>query len=70
MRWLFGNNYNPFETAIEKEGLHPLTNFIIINQRPIRLFFTISPFITSFISIIVLVYLTQQIKRFIIIHWK
>jgi hypothetical protein len=35
MRWIFGKNYDPFETNI-KEGLHPLPAFLKAHDFPIR----------------------------------
>ena len=36
MRWIFGKNYNPFETSVN-EGLHPLLAFLKSHQQMFRL---------------------------------
>lgn len=38
MRWLFGNNYNPFETDI-KIGLHPIPIFLQKHHLKIRIIY-------------------------------
>ncbi|CAF2080502.1 unnamed protein product [Rotaria magnacalcarata] len=59
-RWLYSDSYNPFETNI-KEGLHPLTAFILKNDKPIRLFFIILPHIQRSMFIFTVLYLSRQL---------
>jgi hypothetical protein len=61
-RWLFGNDYIPFETSIAEAEMHPISQFIMNNYEYIRLIFTIFPSSIPIMSIVTLViYLTQRI---------
>jgi hypothetical protein len=58
-RWLFGKNYNPFETSVNEE-IHPISSFIIDNYESIRLFFDILPSMIPVVAMVIVIYLTQR----------
>lgn len=59
-RWLFGNSYNPFETEM-KDGLHPITAFLIKHKEFIRLLCKIVPRILPVTSCISVLYVAQRL---------
>ncbi|CAF0906505.1 unnamed protein product [Adineta steineri] len=63
MRWLFGNNYNPFESNITY-GLHPLPAFLKANETTIRFLYNIEQNMILIIIMTLTIYLSQKyIKR-------
>ncbi len=54
MRWIFGKNYDPFETDI-KEGLHPIPAFLKRNHFLIRVIYY-TPMYTFPILLIILIH--------------
>lgn len=59
-RWLFGNDYIPFETSKEEAEIHPVSQFIIDNYEYIRLSFISFPFIILKMSMILVIYLIRR----------
>ncbi|CAF1021060.1 unnamed protein product [Adineta steineri] len=63
MRWLFGNNYNPFESNITN-GLHPLPAFLKANETTIRFLYNTEKNMILIIIMTLTMYLSQKyIKR-------
>ncbi|CAF0895358.1 unnamed protein product [Adineta steineri] len=63
MRWLFGNNYDPFESNITY-GLHPLPAFLKANKTTIRFLYNIEQNMILIIIMTLAMYLSQKyIKR-------
>ena len=64
MRWIFGKNYNPFETSVN-EGLHPLPAFLKSHQQMFRLAYYAVIYIVPTLCIAFILHFLQNslIKR-------
>lgn len=59
-RWLFGNDYKPFESNI-KHGLHPLLTFFKIHRTEIRIMFYSGKIMIPILVTILIVYFIEKL---------